>query len=83
MIGFHTNRGDAERADLFLVDLDQPVESTLSQVASRAVSLRNGTHFRYAAGLWIDEGRLRFLASERNLQAITRLSITGSESQEE
>ncbi|MCA9075707.1 MAG: hypothetical protein KDA93_11785 [Planctomycetaceae bacterium] len=80
LIGFHTDSQDAERADLFLVDLQQPVETMLRQVSSREVTLNDGIHFRYAAGLWVDQSKLHFLASERNLQPLTRLMITGSKS---
>ncbi len=76
LVGFHTLREGEELADLFVVDLKQPPEKTLQKIASQSITLSEDNHFRYAAGLWIDGNRLRFLASERNLQPITRLTLT-------
>jgi len=76
LVGFHTSREGEELADLFTVDLKQSPEKTLQKIASQTITLSEDNHFRYAAGLWIDGDRLRLLGSERNLQPITRLTLT-------
>ncbi|MCA9026599.1 MAG: hypothetical protein KDA86_15440 [Planctomycetaceae bacterium] len=76
LVGFHTSRDDIDTADLFMVNLEASAEKTLRKIVSRTMMLQDGSRFRYAAGLWIDRGSLRFLASERTLQPTTHLTIT-------
>ncbi len=75
LVGFATTPLGQDVVDLFAVDLEQPPDNVLRKLARKTMKLAAGNHFRYAGGLWIDQGRVTILSSGRNLGRQTRLNV--------
>ncbi|REK11176.1 MAG: hypothetical protein DWQ37_14685 [Planctomycetota bacterium] len=75
LIGFDTAFPNSDLVELFAVDLAQPAARLLQKVASHRVELEADNHFRSGGGIWIDEGRLAWLATPRNVSATTRITL--------
>jgi hypothetical protein len=75
LIGFETAVSNKDLVDLFSVDMGQQPGKLLRKLANKPISLRDGNHFQYSGGIWIDRGKLAILSSERDLGRETRLNI--------
>lgn len=75
LVGFATTPAGQDMVDLFVVEMEQPPTRRLRKIASKIMQLVPGNHFRFAAGLAIDDQHAAVLASPHRLQGQTTLSI--------
>jgi len=80
LVGFDTTSAGDDLVDVFSIDMQQATTHRLRKLASKTVRLAAGNHFRYAAGIAIDDRQASLLASPRALEAKTTLSIVPPQS---
>ncbi len=75
LIGFQTDPGNKDVADLFSIDTKQGPDRLLQKLASKQIRLQGDNHFRFSGGAWIDQDLLGILSSERDFGSVVRINF--------
>ena len=79
LIGFHTDSGNKDLADLFSIDPKQVPSRLLQKLASKQIKLQGDNHFQFSGGVWIDRDKLGILSSERDFGPAVRINVAMGE----